>query len=104
MPRVRLRKNLAKSIHAGHPWLYRDAVDVEGALPDGATVLLTNADGRALGRGFWSATTPIAVRMLTTEAPDVLPALVRSRLAEALARRLTFIDRARTNTFRWVHG
>ena len=101
---MRLRKNLAKSIHAGHPWLYRDAVDVEGALPDGATVLLTNTDGRALGRGFWSATTPIAVRMLTTEAADVLPALVRSRLAEALARRLTFIDRARTNTFRWVHG
>ena len=104
LPRVRLRKNLAKSIHAGHPWLFRDAVDVAGALPDGAVVLLANTDGRALGRGFWSATTPIAVRMLTTDAADVVPALVRTRLSEALARRLAFIDRARTNAFRWVNG
>lgn len=104
LPRVRLRKNLAKSIHAGHPWLFRDAVDVDGALPDGAVVLLANTDGRALGRGFWSATTPIAVRMLTTDAADVVPALVRTRLSEGLARRLAFIDRARTNAFRWVNG
>lgn len=101
---MRLRKNLAKSIHAGHPWLFRDAVEVDRPLPDGAIVLIANTDGRALGRGFWSATTPIAVRMLTTAAADEIPALVRSRLAEALARRLTFLDRARTNAFRWVNG
>lgn len=104
LPRVRLRKNLAKSIHAGHPWLFRDAVEVDAPLPDGAVVLVASSDGRALGRGFWSASTPIAVRMLTTEAADVIPALVQSRLVQALARRLTFIDRARTNAFRWVNG
>jgi 23S rRNA (cytosine1962-C5)-methyltransferase len=104
LPRVRLRKNLAKSIHAGHPWLFRDAVESDGPLADGAVVLIANADGRALGRGFWTATTPIAVRMLTTDAADAIPALVPARLREALQRRLTFIDRARTNAFRWVNG
>lgn len=104
LPRVRLRKNLAKSIHAGHPWLFRDAVESDGALPDGAVVLIANTDGRALGRGFWTASTPIAVRMLTTDAADVIASLVRARLTEALAQRLAFLDCARTNAFRWVNG
>lgn len=104
LPRVRLRKNLAKSIHAGQPWLYRDAVESTGPLPDGAIVLIANTDGRALGRGFWTASGPIAVRLLTTDADDVVPALVQARLAEALRQRLTFIDPARTNAFRWVNG
>ena len=104
LPRVRLRKNLAKSIHAGHPWLFRDAVEADRALPDGAVVLITNAEGRALGRGFWAATTPIAVRMLTTDAADAIAALVPARLTAALAQRLEWLDRLRTNAFRWVNG
>jgi len=104
LPRVRLRKKLARSIHAGHPWLFRDAVEAAGPLPDGAVVLITSPDGRALGRGFWTASTPIAVRMLTTDAAEVLPHTVQARLAEALRQRLTFIDLARTNAFRWVNG
>jgi len=65
---------------------------------------VTTARGRALGRGFWSRDTPIAVRMLTLDKADDLAALVRARLAAALERRLAFIDRRRTNAFRWVHG
>ena len=104
LPRVRLLKKLAKSIHAGHPWLYRDAVESAGPLPDGAVVLLAGPDGRALGRGFWAASTPIAIRMLTTDAADALPELVQARLAEALRQRLTFVDLSRTNALRWVNG
>jgi len=66
--------------------------------------VVTTARGRALGRGFWSRATPIAVRMLTLDKADDLAALVRARLAAALDRRLAFIDRSRTNAFRWVHG
>jgi 23S rRNA (cytosine1962-C5)-methyltransferase len=104
LSRIRLRKNLAKAIHGGQPWLFRDALEPGIELPDGAIVLITTSDGRALGRGFWSRTSPIAVRMLTTAATDVLTELVRSRLGAALARRLEFLDRARTNAFRWVNG
>ena len=104
LPRLRLRKNLAKSIHAGHPWLFRDAVEADHPLSDGTVVLITNAEGRALGRGFWSATTPIAVRMLTTDAADAVATMVPARLAAALAQRLEWLDRLRTNAFRWVNG
>jgi 23S rRNA (cytosine1962-C5)-methyltransferase len=42
--------------------------------------------------------------MLTTERGDDVATLVRARLDEALDRRLAFMDRQRTNAFRWVHG
>ena len=102
--RVELRKDLARSILAGHPWIYRDALHDPGDLPDGAVVVVTTGRGRALGRGFWSRATPIAVRMLTLDKADDLAALVRARLVGALERRLGFVDRRRTNAFRWVHG
>ncbi|MES1164774.1 MAG: class I SAM-dependent rRNA methyltransferase [Verrucomicrobiota bacterium] len=103
--RVALRKNLARSVRAGHPWIFRDALRPAGSARDGDVVLVTAGDGRVLGRGFWTSSTPIAVRMLTTDpAAGDIGALVRARLAAALQRRLAFLDRAQTNAFRWVHG
>jgi 23S rRNA (cytosine1962-C5)-methyltransferase len=108
--RVRLRKNLARAIKRGHPWIYRDALAAPpGALPDGAPVVVTAADGRALARGFWDARSPIAVRVLSTSGAGTTPAadagaLVRERVGAALDRRLGFIDRRTTDAFRWIHG
>src|SRR5258708_37794713 len=101
--RVAWRKNLARAIRQGQPWLYRDALRPVAPLPDGTVVAVTAPDGRALARGFWDSTSPIAVRLLDGGGGDLF-ALVGARVAEALERRLTFIDRARTNAFRWIHG
>jgi 23S rRNA (cytosine1962-C5)-methyltransferase len=103
--RVRLRKNLARAIRQGHPWVYRDALAAPPGLPDGALVLVTTADDRPLGRGFWDARSPIAVRVLESPATDAeVPALVAARVGAALDRRLGFIDRRTTDCFRWIHG
>ncbi|HVR62998.1 MAG TPA: class I SAM-dependent rRNA methyltransferase [Polyangia bacterium] len=107
-----LRKNLARAIRQGHPWLFREALRPPAApLPDGAVVVVTAPDGRALARGFWDSASPIAVRLFSgaddaaDEADDAEPAaLVEARAAEALARRLAFIDLARTTAFRLIHG
>jgi 23S rRNA (cytosine1962-C5)-methyltransferase len=102
--RVALRKNLARAVRSGHPWIYRDALRPVPALPDGALVLVTTGDGRPLGRGFWTATTPIAVRMLTTDPAEQIASLIPARLEAALRGRLAFLDLGQTNAFRWVHG
>src|SRR5436190_18866849 len=94
--RVRLRKNLARAVRQGQPWIYRDALATPApGLPDGAAVLLTTSDGRPLARGFWDASAPIAVRLLESEAAGRgdLAALVALRAGAALERRLAFIDR-----------
>lgn len=109
--RVALRKKLARAVGAGHPWIFRDALRLDATgghrdgLADGDVVLVTTPDGRPLGRGFWAASSPIAVRMMTTDPTEQdLPALVRARVVGALERRLALLDRQQTNTFRWLHG
>ena len=103
LPRISLRKRLGRTIRGGHPWIYRDAVAGAPRLADGAAVLVADAAGRPLARGFWDAHSPIAVRIIGGDARDP-SAVVRERVASALDRRLAMIDRGATNAFRWLHG
>jgi 23S rRNA (cytosine1962-C5)-methyltransferase len=101
---VTLRKPLEGRLRAGHPWLFRDAIDNPPRLPDGAPVLIRGRDRRPVAKGFWDARSPIAVRVMTTDIKlDVTP-LLPGRLQAALALRRARIDGEQTTAFRWVHG
>jgi 23S rRNA (cytosine1962-C5)-methyltransferase len=105
---VTLRKDLARSIRRGHPWIYRDAVSADEDVESGDVVEVRTRDGRAIARGFWDARSSIAVRVLESGGPGhrYTPTytLVQRRLREALERRLEHLDLSVTNAFRWVHG
>jgi 23S rRNA (cytosine1962-C5)-methyltransferase len=105
---VVLKKDLARSIRQGHPWIYRDALVARDGLKNGALVEVRTKDGRPLARGFWDVRSPIAVRVLESGGPGHrfvdAEALVAERLRAALDRRLARLDLAKTNAFRWVHG
>jgi 23S rRNA (cytosine1962-C5)-methyltransferase len=104
LPRVVLRKRLGRAIRGGHPWIYRDALAASPRIAEGSVVLVAGADGRPLARGFWDATSPIAVRILTADGDPEVEREIGRRVAEALARRLGAIDRRETDAFRWIHG
>jgi 23S rRNA (cytosine1962-C5)-methyltransferase len=101
---VTLAKDLSRSVRRGHPWLYRQALRPTAGIAEGSLVEVLDGRGRRLGTGFWDATGPIAVRVLSLEPLDDAPALVRSRLDDALSTRLAAFDLTRTNAFRLVHG
>ncbi|MEO8457273.1 MAG: class I SAM-dependent rRNA methyltransferase [Chloroflexota bacterium] len=105
---VVLKKNLARSIRQGHPWLYRDALDAKGTPANGALVEIRTRDSRPIARGYWDERSPIAVRVLESGGPGHKFAdadeLIARRLRDALDRRLERLDLAQTNVFRWVHG
>jgi 23S rRNA (cytosine1962-C5)-methyltransferase len=105
---VTLKKDLARSIRQGHPWIYRDALAGRDGLNDGDRVVVCARDGRPLARGFWDEHSPIAVRVLESGGPGhrfaPAEALVSQRLVAALDRRLARLDLAVTDAFRWVHG
>src|SRR6185503_17075224 len=102
--RVTLKKNLARAIAGGQPWIWRDAIAGVPKLPDGAAVTIENAARRPLARGFWDARSPIAVRVVAEAGKADLAEIVAARVDDALVRRLALIDSAQTDTFRWIHG
>ena len=105
---VVLTKNLARSIRQGHPWIYRDALDVRVMPDNGALVEVHTRDGRPIARGFWDERSPIAVGVLESGGPGFrftdVESLVAERLQAALDRRLERLDPSWTNAFRWLHG
>jgi 23S rRNA (cytosine1962-C5)-methyltransferase len=104
LPRVTLRKPLARAIRQGQPWIYRDALAPAPALRDGALVLVADGDRRPLARGFWDARSPIAVRVLGGADLADTEAEVDARIGRALATRRARLDPAQTDAFRWIHG
>jgi 23S rRNA (cytosine1962-C5)-methyltransferase len=103
-PSVSLVKDLSRSVRRGHPWLYRQALRAPGGIAEGALVEVLDTRGRRLATGFWDASGPIAVRVLSLPPLEDASVLLRERLAAALAVRLRAFDLARTNAFRLVHG
>ena len=104
LPRVQLRKRLARAIRQGQPWIYRDALAGSPPLADGALVLVADGDRRPLARGFWDARSPIAVRVLGDATLADVDAEIAARIERALARRLDRLVVSETNAFRWIHG
>jgi len=85
----------------GHPWIYRaDIVDV-GA-EGGDIVVVRGPRARPLGRAFYSATSQIALRLLTYGDTAADAALVRGRIERAIAFRQSLAIDA--TAYRLVHG
>ncbi|MBR1588416.1 MAG: class I SAM-dependent methyltransferase [Kiritimatiellae bacterium] len=89
-----------------HPWIFSGAIkEVAGPPAAGETVEVCDVKGRCLGYGSWSPASQIRVRMLSfaeEEVPDA--AFVRRRVAEAVARRASFLAGGETNACRLVNA
>jgi 23S rRNA (cytosine1962-C5)-methyltransferase len=99
-----LRKDLSRRLRQGHPWVFREALAHRPGIAPGEIVTVLDKQGRAVAVGFWDAHGPIAVRVLDLIPVEDPTALVRRRLATALAMRRARLDLSTTNAFRWVHG
>jgi 23S rRNA (cytosine1962-C5)-methyltransferase len=98
-----LRKDLARHLRAGHPWVFRKAVErAPGRLPPGAIVDVTE-DGRFVARGYYDPHSAISVRILTREPAEAIDAAFwRRRVARAAALRRELVHGA--TGYRLVHG
>jgi len=98
-----LRKDLARHLRAGHPWVFRRAVERAPArLPAGAIVDVTE-DGRFVARGYYDPHSAISVRILTREPAEAVDAAFwRRRVARAAALRRELVSG--TSAYRLVHG
>lgn len=98
-----LRKDLARHLRAGHPWVFRKAVErAPSRLPAGAIVDVVEG-GRFVARGYHDPHSAIAVRILTRDPAEAVDAgFWRRRVARAAALRRELVTG--TTGYRLVHG
>lgn len=94
LPVLRLQSKQTHRCLSGHPWVFRSELDPAEYrdLEAGAEVQVTER-GRAVGRGFWSPSSQIAVRLLSRCDQALDEAFLRERLRSAVARRARDLPR-----------
>jgi 23S rRNA (cytosine1962-C5)-methyltransferase len=100
-PTVVISTRGEERLRSGHPWIYRtDVADARAGAGD--IVQVKNARGRALGSALFSDRSQITLRMLSYGDAPADEALLRARIAHAVAFRQTLAIDA--TAYRLVHG
>ncbi|MGB7598686.1 MAG: class I SAM-dependent rRNA methyltransferase [Candidatus Sulfotelmatobacter sp.] len=87
IPIVRISPRGATRLKSGHVWVYRsDVVSANGATP-GSLVAVTDHRGQFLGSALYSSSSQIAIRLISRDPVTDFPALLRQRVADAIAYR-----------------
>ena len=86
-PKVKVSPRGASRLKDGHVWVYRsDIVSADGAAP-GSLVTVVDSRGKPLGTALYSSASQIAIRLISHDPVDDFPALLRQRMAAAIAYR-----------------
>ncbi len=84
---VKVSPRGATRLKTGHFWVYRsDIVSADAVLP-GSLVRVSDHRGKPLGTALYSSSSQIAIRMISPELVADFPALLRQRIADAIAYR-----------------
>jgi 23S rRNA (cytosine1962-C5)-methyltransferase len=82
-----LKEGRERSLLHGHPWLFSGAVQrVQGNPQPGTTVDAVSADGQTLGRGAYSPSSQIRLRIWTFDAQELVDEAFFARRIEAAVR------------------
>ncbi len=100
---LELRKDLGRHLRAGHPWVFRKAVEkAPRRLAPGAVVDVLES-GRFVARGYYDPHSAIAVRILTRDPGEAVDAAFwRRRVARAVRLRRELVRG--TTGYRLLHG
>ncbi|MET0387526.1 MAG: class I SAM-dependent rRNA methyltransferase [Polyangiales bacterium] len=98
---LRLRKPLERAVRAGHPWVFREALEAFDAAP-GTAARVFDRNGKFLAAGFIDAG-PIALRVFSLRDEPLDEAFLRSRITRALSLRERCVP-PDTDAYRLFHG
>jgi 23S rRNA (cytosine1962-C5)-methyltransferase len=87
LSKVKVSPRGATRLKSGHVWVYRsDVVSADGIAP-GSLVTVTDPRGKPLGTALYSSSSQIAIRLISHDPVSDFPALLRQRIADAIAYR-----------------
>jgi 23S rRNA (cytosine1962-C5)-methyltransferase len=90
----------ASRLKDGHVWVYRSDIVSADGVPAGSLVSVVDHRGQALGCALYSSASQIAIRLISHEPVADLPALLRQRIADAIAYRERIVRD--TNAYRVI--
>jgi 23S rRNA (cytosine1962-C5)-methyltransferase len=100
VPVVKASPRGALRLKDGHVWVYRSDIVSADGVPPGSLVSVTDHRGQALGSALYSSSSQIAIRLISREPVTDFPALLRQRIADAIAYRESIISN--TDAYRVV--
>ena len=102
--KLELARGLGRHLRAGHPWVFRKALEHVPKIPPGSVVDLTE-NGKFVARGYYDPHSAIAVRVLTRDPRETVDAgFITRRVRQSLAERQSLIDLTDTDSYRLIHG
>jgi 23S rRNA (cytosine1962-C5)-methyltransferase len=99
-PKVKISPRGAARLKSGHVWVYRSDILAADGVPPGSVVAVTDQRGKPFGTALYSTSSQIAIRMLSHNPVSDVPALLRERIANAIAYRENLVHD--TNAYRVV--
>ncbi len=91
MPSIKVSPRGAARLKSGHVWVYRSDITSTDAIPPGSLVTVSDQRGKPLGTALYSSSSQIAIRMLSHDSVLDFPALLRQRIANAIAYRKSIV-------------
>ncbi|RKG96204.1 class I SAM-dependent rRNA methyltransferase [Corallococcus sp. CA053C] len=102
--KLELARGLGRHLRAGHPWVFRKALEHPPRIPAGSVVDLTE-NGKFVARGYYDPHSAIAVRVLTRDSRETVDSrFITQRVQRSLAARTALIDLKDTDSYRLIHG
>jgi len=87
LPKLKISARGATRLKSGHVWVYRSDILSTDNIPPGALISVTDHRGKFLGTALYSSSSQIALRLISHDPVPDLPALIRQRIAGAIAYR-----------------
>ncbi len=100
IPSVKVSPRGTSRLKNGHLWVYRSDIVSATDVPPGSVVTVLDHRGKSLGSAFYSSTSQIAIRLISHEPVAEVSALLRQRIAEAIAYREAVVHD--TNAYRLI--
>jgi len=87
LPKIKVSTRGASRLKSGHVWVYRSDITNSDSIPPGSLVAVSDPRGKVLGTAFYSSSSQIAIRLISHHPVTDLAALIRERIAKAIAYR-----------------
>lgn len=103
MLKIKLNRNLRRSIMRGHPWIYKEAIAQAPKVEAAQLVSVLDQKGEELGWAMYDPHGPLSLRMVSLEKKPPNQAFYERQLQRALELRVG-LNLAATTAYRLING